>query len=352
MSLHFSRAGKSHNLSMGIVGLPNVGKSSLFNALTSNNVPAENYPFCTIDPTEGRIQIDDERIDLLVELYKPKNVVKAYLSVIDIAGLVKGASTGLGLGNNFLEHIKRVDAIFHVVRCFEDQDIGHCEQDINPLRDIEIINDELRLKDLEFVTKRIEAVRRSDPKALACLEKIKKLLDATGSIKIPHSADEFTQDEIVYINTLNLLTCKNIVYLANVSASNYKERKVNKHLKSILSYKPIPFNPDLIDATFIKKIVTAGYQSLNLINFFTAGADEVKSWTVRKGSKAPQAAGVIHSDFEKYFIMADVMKFSDLKELGSEREVKKNGKYLQRGKTYVVEDGDIILFKANPPRKK
>ncbi|EJW03871.1 GTP-binding protein YchF [Edhazardia aedis USNM 41457] len=366
--LYFTRSGKSHNLSMGIVGLPNVGKSTLFNAITRQSVPAENYPFCTIDPSEGRLLIKDKRLDRLVSIYNPKNVVPAHLLVTDIAGLIKGASEGQGLGNAFLDHIRRTDGIFQVVRCFEDEDVVHCENSVCPLRDIKIINDELRFKDIEFISKKLEKYTK-DSKAKGtekqfqleykCLQTISDKLKSSWL-----SSEDFSNDEIKFINTMNLLTTKNVVYLANMSEDKFLKKSYGSKMKEmVLEMKKenaivIPFSAeyelrmslDGVYTPFMEKLVENGYKSLNLINFFTAGKDEVKSWTIRKNSKVTSAGGVIHSDFEDYFVMAEIMSYNDLNVLGSENEVKKAGKYLQRGKNYVVEDGDIIYFKSNPPK--
>ncbi|ELA47626.1 GTP-binding protein YchF [Vavraia culicis subsp. floridensis] len=356
MTVMFSRPGKSHNLSMGIVGLPNVGKSTLFNALTKRSVPAANYPFCTITPEEGRIEIPDERFDYLVNLYKPKSVVPAYLSIIDIAGLIKGASQGLGLGNEFLENIRRTDGIFQVVRCFEDENIVHVDEDIDPLRDVKTIKDELRLKDLQIITKRIEKQKREtvvDAKKkkfeTQTLDKLREILE----IKWTNEA-EWTPDEVEYLNTLNLLTTKEVVYLANISEDEYDNKLVNKHLRALIKAERnvFPFSATNLSDAFVRKLLWKGYEALKLINFFTAGAPEVKSWTVREGTKAPQAAAVIHSDFEKNFIMAEVMEYNDIKLHGNEQGVKKAGRYLHKGRDYVVQDGNIILFKINRIAKK
>lgn len=351
MTAVFLRPGKSHNLSMGIVGLPNVGKSTLFNALTKRSVPAENYPFCTISPEEGRIEIPDVRFDHLVKLYQPKNVVPAYLTVIDIAGLIKGASKGLGLGNEFLENIRRADGIFQVVRCFEDENIVHVDDDIDPLRDVKTIKDELRLKDLQMIERKIEKHKREtvvDIKRkkfeVQTLDKLQNILSSKWA-----NEAEWTADEAKYLCTFNLLTVKKIVYLANISEDDYKNKRVNKHLRALLNVESdvLPFCATNVCEPFIKKLLLKGYKALNLINFFTVGKDEVKSWTIREGTKAPQAAAVIHTDFEKHFIMAEVMEYDDIKQHENEQGVKKAGRYLQRGKDYVVQDGNIILFKIN-----
>ncbi|KHN69454.1 GTP-dependent nucleic acid-binding protein EngD [Ordospora colligata] len=357
----FARSSKSHNLSMGIVGLPNAGKSTLFNFLTKSTVPAENYPFCTIDPSEGRVEIEDERMDFLVEKYKPQNVKKAYLSITDIAGLVKGASIGLGLGNHFLDHIRNVDGIFHVVRCFEDPNVAHFEDTVYPIRDIDTVNEELRLKDLETLSKHAEKMQK-EIRAKTLDKKLKDqvlLVDRLLEILKVEWVNQhtFKDDEIAYISTLNLLTVKNVVYLANISDEDYEQRRLNKHVRAVIK----KYGADVIvfsaayesrseSRVFLEKVIKKGYELLNLINFFTVGHDEVKSWIIRRGSSAPCAGGVIHSDFKNYFIMAEVMSFEDFKEYGSEVEVKKAGKYYQRGKAYIVNDGDIILFKNNPPK--
>lgn len=356
----FARSSKSNNLSMGIVGLPNTGKSTLFNFLTKNSVPAENYPFCTIDPCEGRVKIQDERLDFLVEKYAPQNVVRAHLSITDIAGLVKGASTGTGLGNHFLDHIRNVDGIFHVVRCFEDASVAHFEDSVDPIRDIETINEELRLKDKETLAKHDEKVKKelkakpSDKKLKDQAALVERLLKILGTDWI--NRHSFNDEEISYISTLNLLTVKNVVYLANISEKDYEMRRANKHLQAVMKYSEdvlvfsAMYETKNNSNVFLDKLVRKGYESLDLINFFTAGKDEVRSWTIRRGTNAPSAGAVIHSDFKNYFVMAEVMSFDDLKEHGSEGEVKKAGKYYQRGKTYVVNDGDIIVFKNNPPK--
>uniref|UniRef100_A0A0K0F6E2 Obg-like ATPase 1 n=1 Tax=Strongyloides venezuelensis TaxID=75913 RepID=A0A0K0F6E2_STRVS len=365
------------NLKMGILGLPNVGKSTFFNVLTKSEAQAENYPFCTIDPNESRVAINDERFDWLVDFYKPASKVPAFLNVTDIAGLVKGASEGQGLGNAFLSHVSACEALFHVCRAFEDEDVTHVEGDVNPIRDLEIINNELRLKDLHFLEpslKKVEAlaIRANDKTKKVEYDTLLRVKEVLESGKPVRSAT-WNEKEIEVLNKYLFLTAKPIVYLVNLTENDYI-RKKNKWLAKIKAFvdetdpgatiipfsgafelKNIEMNPDEREAWYkeigatsnLDKIVKTGYKALQLEYFFTAGKDEVKAWTIQKGTKAPQAAGRIHTDFEKGFIMAEVMKVSDLMELKSEAAVKAAGKYRQQGKTYVVEDGDIILFKFN-----
>lgn len=350
----------SNNLKMGIVGLPNIGKSTLFNLLTHQSVPSSNYPFCTKDPNDGIIAVADPRIDFLSNVYSPRKTTFAALQVSDIAGLVKGASEGVGLGNAFLEHIRCVDGIFHVVQCFEDDLILRTEK-VDPLGDIKIINDELRLKDLEIVKKMIG--RRGNK----LLEKIRDTLEEKWI-----NEGEWTQEEVKEIIKLNFLTTKKVVYVANVGEDEYeflnemKEKKTaastentagneqnNKetkrkglklgHIKKIAHLKPIWYTKTTINTNdFVRK----GYEALSLINFFTAGKDEVRSWTIKKNTEICFAGAVIHTDFSKYFITAEVMKYSDFEKCGNEVETRKAGKVAFRGKGYFVEDGDIINFRA------
>lgn len=365
------------NLRVGIVGVPNVGKSTFFNVLTASQAAAENFPFCTIDPNESRVPVPDERFDYLCNFHKPASKVPAFLNVVDIAGLVKGASEGQGLGNAFLSHIKACDAIFHLCRAFEDEDVIHVEGDVNPVRDIEIINDELRLKDLDYVNGVVEKLGRfvlrgekKDKPEYDVLCKVKSILEDK---KQPVRFGEWSPTDIEVLNKHLFITAKPMIYLINLSESDYIKKK-NKWLVKIKEWVDandpgalaIPFSgaletkllnmSEVEKRSFLEtskttsalaKIIVTGYKSLNLCYYFTAGEDEVKAWTIQKGTKAPQAAGKIHTDFEKGFIMADVMKFDDFKELGTENAVKAAGKYRQQGKTYVVEDGDIIHFKFN-----
>jgi len=368
------------NLKVGIVGLPNVGKSTFFNVLTkSSQAAAENFPFCTIDPNEARVAVPDERWDWLVAHHKPASKVPAFLNVTDIAGLVKGASEGQGLGNAFLSHIRACDAMFHLCRTFEDPDITHVEGDVDPIRDLDIINEELRLKDVEYFEKIFDEcermyVRGGDKKRKAEYEilcKIKKvLIEEARMIRY----GDWNQADIEILNKHLFITAKSMIYLVNLSEKDFM-RKKNKWLPKIKEYidkndpgaTVIPFSgtfeQKLMDfetdderkayceetkcTSILDKIVVQGYKALQLQYFFTAGEDEVKAWTIQRGSTAPQAAGRIHTDFEKGFIMAEVMKFAAFKEHGSEAAVKAAGGYRQQGKNYIVEDGDIIFFKFN-----
>lgn len=366
----------SNSLTMGIVGIPNVGKSTLFNVLTKLNVSAENYPFCTIEPNEARVSVPDERYDWLCDHWKPASKVPAVLQITDIAGLIKGASQGEGLGNAFLSHIRAVDGIYHVMRIFEDADVTHVDGSVDPIRDIEVIIEELILKDLELIAKTKERLERElhhkkDKKKLQELETVVKCEQALNQRKQIRFV-EWKASDVETLNTLQLLTAKPVVYLINMSPNDYISKK-NRWLGKIKQWvdahggEPIvPFSgvveTELLNksdedkkkymeenklSSAIPKIVNAGYHSLELIHFFTCGTDEVRAWTVRNGSKAPQAAGVIHTDFEKGFVCAEVMKFAEYKELGSEGAVKAAGKYRQEGKNYTVCDGDIMFFKAN-----
>jgi len=367
------------NLKCGIVGLPNVGKSTFFNVLTKTSMAAaENFPFCTIDPNESRVPVPDERFDWLVQHHKPASKVPAFLNVTDIAGLVKGASEGQGLGNAFLSHIKACDAMFHLCRTFEDPEITHVEGEVDPVRDLDIINEELRLKDEDQFLKVYDDIEKKynrGEKALKAeyesLQKVKKILvDEKRHIRF----GTWSAADIEVLNKYLFITSKPMLYLVNLSEKDYI-RKKNKWLPKIKEYVDkndpgamiIPFSgafelklQEMGDDderkayqeetkcfTNLDKIIVQGYKALQLCYFFTAGPDEVKAWTILKGTKAPQAAGRIHTDFEKGFIMAEVMKYADFKEGGSEAAVKASGGYRQQGKNYTVEDGDIIFFKFN-----
>jgi obg-like ATPase 1 len=369
----------SNNVAIGIVGMPNVGKSTLFNALSKLNVPAENYPFCTIDPSTAKVPVPDERFDFLVSVAKPKNTIPAVLTITDIAGLVKGAHEGKGLGNAFLSNIGQCDAIYHVCRGFKDKEIEHVEGSVDPVRDLEIISNELRLKDLEKVTARLEvvnkALRNSQDKQKkqdqATILATKELLESGKDVR----AGVWKNDDIDILNEQQFLTAKPVVYLVNIGNDEYALQK-NKYLAKINEWvktndpyaKIIPFSANFeaqvcafgddetarqayLEEKKVKsmmaKIITTGYSALDLIQYFTVGEVEVRAWTLKKGSTAPQAAGVIHSDFQKNFICAEQMRFDDFKEHGSEIEVRKAGKYKTQGKLYLVQDGDIFHFKHN-----
>lgn len=340
------------------------------------NVPAENYPFCTIDPSESRVAVPDERLDFLHQFFKPPSKVPAYLTVIDIAGLVKGASQGAGLGNAFLSHIRAVDGIFHVIRIFEEADITHVEGNIDAIRDLEIIHEELRLKDIEFIGKTIDSsakqLERGDKAKKQEIDLLKRLLLWLTEEKKDVRLGDWKTPEVELLNSYNLLTAKPVVYLVNMSEADYISKK-NKWLGKIKQWidarnpDPIvPFSCALENAlvalepaaaadyckersttSSIPKIIRTGYHGLDLVHYFTAGEDEVRAWTIRKGTKAPQAAGVIHTDFEKGFICADIMTFVAFKEHGGIGGVKAAGKFMQKGREYVVQDGDIIEFKFN-----
>jgi obg-like ATPase 1 len=368
-----------NSVKMGIVGMPNVGKSSLFNLLSGLQVPAENYPFCTIDPSTATVPVPDPRYDHLKEVWKPKSKISAVLTITDIAGLVKGASEGKGLGNAFLSHIAAVDGIYHVTRAFEDKEIEHVEGDVNPVRDFEIIKGELVKKDLEKMQLQVQTLEKklitkapgikddleSAKKALAWLEEGKE---------IRHG--QWNNKDVIYLNTQLLLTAKPVVFLVNISEKNFIDQK-SKFLKNIKDWVTknspespiIPFSvafeqklkekegKDADEAkkwlteckvpSMLNKIITKGYESLNLIHFFTCGADEVRCWTIQNGCKAPEAAGTIHTDFETGFICAEIYNYEDFKALGSESAVKSAGKSRTMGKEYLMKDGDICFFKHN-----
>ncbi|KAE8152301.1 GTP-binding protein YchF [Aspergillus avenaceus] len=375
-----------NNLKSGIVGLANVGKSTLFQAITKSNLgnPA-NFPYATIDPEEARVIVPDERFDWLCQHYKPKSQVPANLTVYDIAGLTRGASTGAGLGNAFLSHIRAVDAIFQVVRCFDDAEIIHVEGDVDPVRDLTIINEELRVKDIEFVEKALEALSKQTRRGGQSLE-MKKLREEEATVAkiLQHLQDgndvrkaDWSPKEVEVINPLQLLTAKPVVYLVNLSERDYIRQK-NKYLPKVFEWIKAnsPGDPLIpISAAFeerltrfeteeqaleeckalntksgLPKVITTMRTSLNLASFFTTGADEVRQWTIRKGIKAPAAAGVIHSDFEKTFIQVIVYNYSTLREYGDEGAVKAAGKVMTKGKDYLVEDGDVLLIKAGAAR--
>ncbi len=362
-------------LSIGIVGLPNVGKSTLFNALTSAGALAANYPFATIEPNVGVVPVPDKRVDDLAALYNSQKVTPAVLEFVDIAGLVKGASKGEGLGNKFLSHIREVDAITHVVRCYEDPNITHVEGRISPKDDIEIIDTELVLADLESVEKRLAKVRTSaksgDKKYLPEIEMLEKMYNHLSEGKSGRSIDA-TDEEREYYDSLFLLTTKKVIYVANIAegdigkpdnrfVAEVKEiaakegakvivlcAKVEAELSALDKEDREIFREELgIKESGLSLLITAGYELLGLISYLTAGEKETRAWTIKKGTKAPQAAGKIHTDFEKGFIRAEVVSYEDLMECGSLTVAKEHGKVRSEGKDYVMKDGDVVLFRFN-----
>ena len=362
------------SLTAGIVGLPNVGKSTLFNAITKKNILAANYPFATIDPNVGVVIVPDSRLDFLNDLYKPKSLVPTAFEFTDIAGLVKGASNGEGLGNKFLSHIREVDAIVEVVRCFDDTNIIHVENNVDPIRDIEIINIELILSDLEIIMNRINKIGKKASmskdkeikKEALLLERIKDALEKN----IPIRQLSFEDDEWALIKHFNLITAKPIIYMANVSedeisGNSYVESvkeyaskegsevvvvcaKIEEELSMLDDADRIEFLEALgITESGLDKLISATYSLLGLATYFTAGSDEVRAWTFKKGMKAPECAGIIHTDFQKGFIKAEVMSYDDLVSCGDEKKVKENGKMRLEGKEYLMQDGDICYFRFN-----
>ena len=372
----------SKTLTMGIVGMPNVGKSLLFNLLAHRDLAGTaNYPFCTIDPNIARVEVPDERFTWLCQLFKPKSEVPATLSVTDIAGLVRGACKNEGLGNEFLANIRAVNGIFQVVRLFEDEDVVHVEGKVDPVRDLQIISEELKQKDIEWMTKTQADLQKksiTDPRKYKDeLALCTKVLDFLQNDPRPIRAADWSQVEIEYIENLNILTSKPTIYLLNMDEKSYITKKnkflgpVAQWIKNFSNEPIIPFSAvfekELEDMgaeqaeAFLKekntksaltRIIQTGYHDLGLINFFTCGPDEVRGWTVRDGATAPIAGGVIHSDFLDYFIRAQVYHYKDLHELGSENAVKAAGKMRTEGKNYVVQDGDIIFFMHGSGGKK
>ena len=362
-------------LTAGIVGLPNVGKSTLFNAITKKNILAANYPFATIDPNVGMVIVPDKRLDYLVEKEIPERVVPTSYEFIDIAGLVEGASKGEGLGNKFLSHIREVDAICEVVRCFEDANITHVEGNVDPIRDIEVINLELILSDLEIIESRLDkiekkAITTKDKDSLKEVEVLRKVKEALEK-NIPARRLEYDMDEEKILKNYNLLTKKPIIYMANVkeedivSGNKYVDlvneyasdenakvvmlsAKVESELSELNEEDKQLFLDDLgIEESGLNKLIKATYDLLGLATFFTSGKDECRAWTFKKGMKAPECAGIIHSDFEKGFIRAEVTSFDDYKEYGGEKGAKDAGKMRLEGKEYLMQDGDIVYFRFN-----
>ena len=363
------------SLSVGIIGLPNVGKSTIFNALTEAKVASENYPFCTIDPNHGIVQVPDKRIEQINSYIETEKIIYNSIEFVDIAGLVKGASTGEGLGNKFLSQIRNVDAIIHVVRCFDSKDITHVDGNVNPVRDIETINTELILKDIESIDKRINNVTKiaksGDKNAKTELNLLNKINNHLNEGDLIINL-KLTEEEKVMLKSFALLTSKPMIFVANISDHDLANEN-NNHSKALLEYATSK-NKTVVELSgsiemeiagidkedqleFLKeygleesglnKMIRSAYKILNLETFFTAGPKEIRAWSIPKGASAPNAAGVIHTDFERGFIKAEVYNIEDLIEYKNEENIKSAGKLRQEGKDYIVNDGDIIFFKFN-----